>query len=43
MCAVGFEPNWEHEKTLEELEQRYKACGWPVGEDETRETLELNR
>jgi len=30
VCAVGFEPNWEHEKILEELEQRYSACGWPV-------------
>ena len=30
ICAVGFEPNPNHEKTLKELNFSYDKCNWRV-------------
>ena len=31
VCAVGWEPNWEHTGTLDRLQKNFNACGWRVG------------
>ena len=30
VCAVGWEPNWEHTDKLEKLQKMFNACGWKV-------------
>ena len=30
VCAIGFEPNFQHTKYLKELEKAYNQCGWKV-------------
>lgn len=30
VCAVGFEPNFQHTATLKDLEKSYNDCGWRV-------------
>jgi len=30
VCAVGFEPNPHHTKTLKGIEEAYRKCGWNV-------------
>ena len=30
VCAVGWEPNWEHTATLDRLQKGFNVCGWRV-------------
>lgn len=30
VCAVGWEPNWEHTSSLTKLQESFNACGWRV-------------